>query len=331
MTKQSLLIPTQGDFDDAHGDVEEELKYDEHYKTERQAKDESGNWIYPWNFEVVSGFFKQTDPKTDDLKFNYSFENMGRLKSWEDIISELQQLNENASDNESYKLIFFARHGQGYHNLVIQKYGLQAWLDKYHAMTTDGETTWAPDAALTETGIKQAQENNQLWKQEIRLGAPIPSKFYVSPMQRSSNTCVLTWNDIKSQDQRPVVKEKLRETVGTNLCDMRSTKTVIDQRFGQYGFVTDEIVEQDIYFTDVRETMVEQSIRVNQFLQELFEQDLQNDGAVDKTKAHEKTFVSTTSHAGTIRCFINVLKHRHFTISTGGMIPIVIKATRRLD
>ncbi|EGW30933.1 uncharacterized protein SPAPADRAFT_56876 [Spathaspora passalidarum NRRL Y-27907] len=330
MTKQSLLIPTQDDYDDAHGNVEDEVKYHDQYKTARNDKDENGNWIYPWSFEVVPGFFKQCDPKTDDLKFNYSFENMGRLKPWDEMISELQALNENANDNEVYKLVFLARHGQGYHNVIVQKYGVAAWNEKYHAMTTDGELTWAPDPQLTETGIKQAQENNQLWKQEIRLGAPIPSKFFVSPMQRSSNTCVITWDDIKPKEQRPVVKEKLRETCGKNLCDKRSSKSVIDERFGKYGFDTHEIVEEDIYYTEDRETMVHHSFRVNQFLQELFEQDWEN-GSVDKTKAIENTFISTTSHAGTIRCFITVLKHRNFTISTGGMIPIVIKATRRLD
>ncbi|KAG7663605.1 PMU1 [[Candida] subhashii] len=331
MTKQSLLVPTQDDYDDAHADTEAELKYHETFRTFlKDEKDENGNWVYPWSFEVVQGFFKQSDPATNDLKFNYAWEHMGRLKSWEDIISELKELNDNANENESYKLIFCARHGQGYHNLIVQKYGIQAWIDKYHALSTDGEYTWAPDPNLTETGVKQSEENNELWKQELSLGAPMPSKFFVSPMQRSSRTFVNTWDDIKPKDVHPVVKEKIRETLGKNLCDQRSPKRVIDERFGKYGFITDELVEEDIYFTETRETMVEQSIRVNQFVQELFESDVTN-GIVDKEKKQAHTFISTTSHAGTIRCFINVFQHRHFTISTGGMIPIVVKATRRSD
>jgi Fructose-2,6-bisphosphatase len=325
----SYLIPTQNDYEDAHSGLEQEVEYRQVFENKKNDKDSKGNWKYPWTFEVINGFFKQSEASTDDLKFNYALDNFGRLLEWKDIISNLQSLNENAKENESYKLIFFARHGQGFHNVCVNTYGIEAWNTKWHSMETDGINTWAPDPMLTELGIKQAKENNQAWKQQMDLGAPMPSKFYVSPLQRSSHTLVHTWNGLKPDTLRPIVVESIRETIGSNLCDKRSTKTVIDQRFGGNGFITDQITEEDELFTERRETMVEQSLRVNEFLQSLFEEDVESN-QVEKKKVLENTFISTTSHAGTIRCFVNVLGHRHFTISTGGMIPIVVKATRKL-
>lgn len=316
----SLLIPTKGDFLDAHSKIEEEEIYRSKIK---KIEDQ-----LEWNFEVVPGFFKQTDEDTDDLTFNYATSNMGRLKSWEEIISELKSLNDDCGENEVYKLVFFARHGQGYHNLCVAKYGLEEWDAKWHSMTTDGEITWAPDPKLTPLGEDQAKENHELWKKEILLGAPIPSKFYVSPMQRSMNTSYITWKGIRPDDIVCKVKESLRETVGINLCDKRSPKSTIDERFSKFGFDAGEISEDDQMYGIVNESLSDHSVRVNGFLQGLFEEDCV-DGKISKDSAKKNTFISTTSHAGTIRSFITVLHHRHFTISTGGMIPIVIKGTRK--
>lgn len=327
----SLLIPTKEDYVDAHGDVEQEKIYSVQFSKIRDEKNENGNMRYPWSFEVVNGFFRQSDPLVDDLNFNYATEDMGRLKSWDDIVKDLEALNNQADNNVSYKLLFLARHGQGYHNVIAGKYGLDAWREKWHALTTDGEIVYAPDPELTELGLKQAEENRRLWKQQMEKGAPLPAKFYVSPLQRSCYTLLRTWDGIRPPDKKPVIAEAIRETIGKNLCDKRSTKTVIANRFEQYGYVfLEPFTEEDLLFTDERETLSEQGIRINGFLQFLFDEDWSPEKAsIDKSKRTENIFISTTSHAGTIRAFILALGHRKFTISTGGMIPIVVKATRR--
>lgn len=287
---------------------------------------------YNWKFNVVQGFFKQTDDETNDVEFNYVVSDFGIKKPWNEIISDLQNLNEKAEDNVLYKLVFFARHGQGYHNVVLEKYGLDAWYrDGWNKKTHDGDMEYAPDPMLTDLGINQAKENNRAWQQQVAKGAPIPNKFFVSPLQRSSRTLVYTWDGIKESWKHPVVTERLRETSGVTLCDKRSKKSVIKQRFEQYGFVfEDGFTEEDEFFDpNHREVLHEHGIRSNEFLQDLFEADYNKaEGAVDKGLAKQNTFISTTSHAGTIRSFIMVLNHRDFTIPTGGMIPIVIKATR---
>lgn len=66
------------------------------------------------------------------------------------------------------------------------------------------------------------------------------------------------------------------------MSDKRSTRSEIHQKFGSiYGFITDDLEEEDIYFTETRETMPEQSLRVNGYLQDLFEQDCKS-SKVDK-------------------------------------------------
>lgn len=321
----SFLIPTVADHADAHEEAEEEVKY--HQKLQQLKQFEQS----PWAFEVIKGFFKQAEPETDDLKFNYATEDMGRLKPWSTIIEELNQLNANANSNECYKLLFLARHGQGYHNVVINKYSYEEWYRKWYKETHDGEVQFAPDPMLTDLGINQAKENNALWADQVAKGAPIPAKFFVSPLQRSSHTLVHTWSGLKPETARPVVTEAIRETCGLNLCDKRSSKTVIHERFGKHGFVFEEgFTEEDEFFDhDNREPLHQHALRTNQFLQNLFDQDFDKTrNQVDRAKAHSNTFISTTSHAGTIRTFIMVLGHRHFTISTGGMIPVVVKARR---
>ncbi|EGV66478.1 putative phosphoglycerate mutase pmu1 [Yamadazyma tenuis] len=326
MSKPSLLIPTEADYADAHEDEDQEILYRQRIDELRQK-----TGAFRWRFEVVKGFFKQAEDATDDFKFNYATEDFGRLKSWDQTIADLKELNLKAPGNEAYKLLFLARHGQGFHNVVINKYSYEEWYRKWYKETHDGDVEFAPDPMLTDLGINQAKENHELWKHQLAQGAPMPSKFYVSPLQRSSHTLAHTWTGLKPQGLQPVVTEGLRETSGLNLCDRRSTKSVIQQRFGQYGFVfEDGFTEEDEFFdAHNREKLHEHCIRTNRFLQRVFDEDYNIAvGEVAKQSAVANTFISTTSHAGTIRTFITVLGHRRFTISTGAMIPIVVRGIR---
>lgn len=327
-TTMSLLISNECDYIDAHGN-QEQLELYRQFRDKSRSDPELSKQ-YPWSFEVVDGFFQQSDETTEDRTFSYVDNNFGRLKSWQEISESLATLNASAAANESYKLIFCARHGQGYHNYVVEKYGLDQWNTKWHSLTTDGEVTFGPDSTLTETGINQAKENREAWKKELALGAPVPDSFYVSPLQRSCWTLHYTWDGLRPEGKQPVVTEIIRETLGVNMCDKRSPKLVIESRFDKHGFkVEDGFSEEDkLWLPDYRETFYEQGIRVDNFLQKIFDREWDEESKLVARDDHH-TVVSTTTHAGTIRAFITVLGHRPFTISTGGMIPIVVKATRK--
>lgn len=304
----SLLIPTQADWRDAHDHLD---LVDAYQKLEPKLG-------YKWTFRAVPGFFEQDEKDTDDLHFNY-ISNFGRLKPWDQIVRELTQLNEQAAENELYKLVFCARHGQGYHNVVVEKYGLDAWHEKWHALGTDGDITWAPDPQLTPKGEAQAKENHDLWQKQLGEGAPVPQRFFVSPLQRLCQTFSLTWQGLLDPNTPVVIDELLRETIGVNLCDKRSLKSVIHDRFPNFTIDPNVTEEDELYTENYRENLAEQSVRINQWLQKLFDSD---DSKSDRLASQ---VILTTTHAMTIRSFITVTHHREFVISTGGMIPILIK------
>ncbi|KAM9915025.1 hypothetical protein OXX69_000054 [Metschnikowia pulcherrima] len=323
----SLLIPSECDFLDAHSVPHLESAYQDNLQKASKENPEQ----FRWKFETVPGFFKQADPETDDSVFRYTEENMGRKKPWADIEAELAKLNETAPENVCYKLVICARHGQGYHNYIVDKYGVDAWNEKWYNLGTDGEVVYGPDPMLTDLGIAQAKENHEAWKKEVlENGAPIPSKFYVSPLQRSCWTCYYTWDGLRPADKHPIIVENMRETIGQNLCDKRSPKHVIESRFGKLGFITEPgFAEEDPLFTPKRESEEELCMRINSVCQNLFEEEWDPaTKSVNKSNAVKNSIISTTTHAGTIRSFIVVLGHRRFTLSTGGMVPIVVKATR---
>lgn len=308
----TYLKASENDWDVAHRETHLDDVYRELLaKTKAEAPEE-----FPWTFSSVPGFFKQaTDANIDDACFDYT-QDFGRLKPWQQIIDEINHLNQQ-EDNVRYKLVFFARHGQGPHNIIVDTYGLEAWLTKYRYMGEDPETglVYAPDPPLSQLGELQAAENNQAWRRQLAAGAPVPTKFYVSPLQRSCQTLEITWKGIDIP-HKPVVCELLRETIGINLCDKRLHRHIIEERFPHY--CTSRLHHDDdlLFGDDIRELFAEQSLRCNRFLQKLFDD--------------PDTVVSTTSHGGTIRGFITVLNHPKFCISTGGMIPMVIKGERTI-
>lgn len=328
-----LFKLTLEDLDDAHSQLDQEEIYKQEISNLYFKKDElTGKLIKPWRFEVVNGFFKQSDLKTNDLEFNYLNSNFGlNFDNWEILKLKFNELIKSVEKNEKidYKILFLSRHGQGYHNVCVEKYGLDLWNEKYCKLTNDDEITWAPDPKLTPKGESQAIINNKAWKQQIKNGCPIPTAFFVSPLNRSSTTLVKTWNEIiineenEEEDSIPItVVEKVRETLGIHLCNERSTKTIINNNFKKFNFkFENNFTENDELFNlkykNTKETLSQHCLRIEDFLQELFE----NDKKLN-------SIINITSHAGTIRAFITALNHRRFGISTGGMIPIVVKATR---
>lgn len=274
-----------------------------------------------WTFEIVPNYFKQLLPETDETRFNYFDEHFGKLKPWETILKELDDLNRTSPENEVYKLLFLGRHGQGYHNLANLKYGEKAWNEYWLKITGDGEIVWAPDPELTQLGLSQAKDNHHQLKVELADGLPLPSKWFSSPFRRSIDTLIGSWEGhVDLQQAKPYIMEDFRETLGVHLCDKRNPRSVIAERYEGQGFEFETgFEEEDIYFkNDYREKVWEQALRQNRALQYVF-------GTTDKYKDQ---FISITSHLGSIRTQLLALGHRAFAIGTGGMIPVFVKGTR---
>lgn len=270
-----------------------------------------------WTFETVPGYFKQSLDSTDDSKFDYLKEHFGILKPWSQIVADLDSLN-SKNKNTQYKLFFLARHGQGFHNVAHTKYGNEAWDDYWLKLNGDGELVWGPDPLLTELGEAQAEDNLRHWKEELALEPRIlPSRWYVSPFTRAIDTLEITWRDLVDVPKAKVVTyESLRETMGVHTCDKRSPRSVIQKKYGLWLQIENDMPEDDIYWrADYRETVAEQAVRMNDSFQKIF-----NDST--------DPIISVTSHSGSIRAQLLVAGHRAFGVGTGGMIPILVKATK---
>lgn len=304
----TLLTADARDWHDAHGYPEADVVYAEALEKQKNCGG------FSWTFELVDGFFKQSDDETDDMAFEYTKQDFGRKMTWEEIRSKVHELNAKSNENTCYKVLFLARHGQGWHNIASAKYLAQEWHDKWRFLGYDGEITWGPDPHLTELGVKQAQENRDAWGHQLQMNAPIPTVHFVSPLQRSCRTLEETWRGIEISP--PIVSELVRETIGLHLCHKRSKKLEIQNRFPSFTF-EDNFTEKDQLFDSFqrREEYYEQFLRANRFLQNLFD-------------TFKDEYVSITSHAGMIRAFITVVGHRKFTVPTGGMVPVVVKGTR---
>lgn len=279
-----------------------------------------------WKFSIVPNMFKQSLSETDETEFDYLKEHFGIMGTWDEIITNLHELNQKANqDEEQYKILYLARHGQGYHNLAHTKYGDDAWNEYWSKLNGDGEIVWGPDALLTDLGILQAKDNNQTWKLEQinneskNKDLIIPTRFYVSPLSRSIDTLYHTWNDIVDlKSLGPYIQENWRETMGVHTCDKRSSRTIIANKYEDKGFIIEPgFAEEDIYYQDdYRESVGEQALRINKALQQLF-----NEYPLDE-------IVSITSHSGSIRAQLLAVGHRSFAVGTGGMIPVFVKATK---
>jgi broad specificity phosphatase PhoE len=269
------------------------------------------------------GVFAQSDPDTDDAQFNYlTARDFGLVLegSWSGLQQRLHSLNRNPpTPNTRYKLLFLARHGQGYHNLAIEIYGQKAWDDYWSLLDTDGNIVWGPDPELTPLGTEQAKRNNIAWRKQIDdRGILVPKTHYVSPFTRALDTYKETWNRLRNNNTNrgPLIVEDLRETIGVHTCDRRRTRSYIRERYPEYPIEDGFVEEDELWTADYRETPAEQNIRIRRFLDQYVFGDEGDDAMV----------VGVTAHSGTINSVLEVIGHRKFDVGTGGIIPVLVKA-----
>lgn len=146
---------------------------------------------------------------------------------------------------------------------------------------------------------------------------PAPQSYYASPLYRTLDTCRLTFSGLSLPSDRPfrpLVKEMAREVLGEHTCDKRSTKTVIETAFPEFTIEPGFSEEDELWRADDRETDDEIDVRQRKLLDGVFEND-----------AH--AVISLTSHSGAIRSLLRVVGHREFALLTGGLIPVLIKAS----
>ncbi|MCJ1454283.1 hypothetical protein MMC28_004635 [Mycoblastus sanguinarius] len=162
----------------------------------------------------------------------------------------------------------------------------------------NGTAIWA-DAHLTEKGAKQAQKANAFWANEIATQEiPLPESGLQLPDHHSFI---------------PEVKELVREVIGIHTCDRRSSKTYIQTNFPNYTFEPGFSENDELWRPDFRENHSSHDVRMEKLLDDVFAKD-------------DSTYISFSSHSGSIASILRVIGHRPFSLVTGAVIPVLVKA-----
>ena len=110
-----------------------------------------------------------------------------------------------------------------------------------------------------------------------------------------------------------MIKELLREVNGVHTCDRRSTKSYIHSEFPLYTFEPGFAENDELWSPDIRESDPALDARLKTLLDDIFTHD-------------DSTYISFSSHSGAISALLRDLGHRPFRLSTGGVIPVLVKA-----
>ncbi|GAQ10872.1 phosphomutase-like protein 3 [Aspergillus lentulus] len=289
-----------------------------------------------YEYTTVTGYFLQDEASTDPSTFDYTANNFGlinrtydtdannensKLTQWQRFYNHVHELNKHAPHKTEYKVFFFGRHGEGWHNAAESLYGTPAWNCYWSLLDGNGTVTWS-DADLTPSGIAQAQTAHDFWASLIaRDGMHTPDAYFVSPLTRALRTANITFSDLnlpkKAAAFRPLVMEGLREGISLHTCDHRRSRSYIKGLFPGWE-IEEGFSEEDKLWNGVTgETSAAQDVRSKDALDEMFERTDTKD-----------LFVSVTAHSGEIASLLRVLGHRAFSLKTGAVIPVLVKAKK---
>ena len=287
-----------------------------------------------FKFEAEPGLFMQSEPSTDPSDFDNAAQNFGLIHrkyptdetngsagttDWQRFMRYVRHLEATSAKDTTYKLLYLGRHGEGFHNVAEAYYGTKDWDDYWSKLDGNGTIFWF-DAHLTETGKGQARAAGAFMKAQLseQRRMPPPDSYYTSPMYRCLQTASLTWSEVplpSDKPFKPLIMELVREVLGEHTCDKRSTRSVIQKAFPDFPIEQNFSEEDKLWRADHRETHEEHDARNQILLDDIFAHDSQG-------------VLSLTSHSGAIASMLRVLGHREFRLPTGGMIPVLVKATR---
>ena len=148
------------------------------------------------------------------------------------------------------------------------------------------------------------------------LDIPYPQSYYTSPLTRCLRTANTTFSGLELPVYDPfvpTVKELFREGISTHTCDHRRNKTYIHDLFPTWSIEPGFTEEDELWNGVTAETSSSQDARSKKVLDSVFTSD-------------DHTWISITSHSGEIASILRVLGHQPFSLSTGAVIPVLVKA-----
>ncbi|KZS97486.1 phosphoglycerate mutase-like protein [Sistotremastrum niveocremeum HHB9708] len=268
----------------------------------------------PVTYEIVPGIFSPSGLSEKLSVFGLLDESPDR---WTRLREKLERLNEECGAGQEVKLIWLARHGEGYHNLAEKKYGPGIWNTQTARENGDDEITWGPDPLLTSLGEQQAASLNEAWKIALKDGMPSPEKWFCSPMRRTASTLEITFRGLLPDGVKPLFIENIREHNGVHTCDKRLPKSILASAFPNFDFLEPMEEEDVLWDPDHRESEEELVARIAKGFEQVVEQ------------SGTSRYISVTAHSGAIRAMLYVLGHPPVALPTGGVIPVVVRITTK--
>ncbi|KAJ3473178.1 hypothetical protein NLG97_g10470 [Lecanicillium saksenae] len=240
-------------------------------------------------------------------------------RPWARFTEHVKALNRESPENVSYKIMFFTRHGQGYHNLKNEQVGNEAWDSHFSYLDGDEETTWF-DAFLTPLGVAQATALSEHWLASIAAdGLPVPQALYTSPLARCLQTSlhfIKPVMDAHGLPYRPTVKENLRERWTRHTCDKRRPRSWIAENWPAC-VIEDGFREDDLLCTlPDEETAAENEARNLAALADVFEA---RDGA---------EVVSWTFHSLAMQALLGCLGVPEFNVQPATTIALLVRGEK---
>ena len=142
--------------------------------------------------------------------------------------------------------------------------------------------------------------------------------YYSSPLRRCIQTANETFATLDLPREHPfipTIKELFREGISIHTCDRRSTKSAIHAFVPSWKFEAGFTENDQLWRGDKGEgeTSQHEVARSKRVLDDVFVHD-------------DAVWVSITSHSGEIASLLTALNHRSFSLSTGQIIPVLVKA-----
>lgn len=283
-------------------------------------------------FRALPGYFitfpNENAKPVDSSKINHL--ELNECKSWKQLYDSIPK----DTPTHEYKILIVARHGQGYHNAAIDRYGEDKWDEYWSMLEGDEHGEWV-DSKLTPLGKKQVFNtgSNVILPIIQDLGF-LPHIYFSSPMRRCLETFIESWTPVfcrflpPETEVSPFILENLRETLGEHTCDKRVDHSIAVEEYQNYKMKSNNVITwkysenypevDQLWSADWREPQSEMDARVNNGLIEVFE----------KLSPEEK-LVSITCHSGVIGSILRNLKHPEIqNLDTGKIVAVVVEVAK---
>jgi len=173
-----------------------------------------------------------------------------------DSVDSVPSISNN--DMHNVKVIYFLRHGQGFHNLLADLSRAQGieWKQFSQSPLNPYVMPETLDAPLTQKGRDQARSIQSIVREFPKEEQP--ELVVLSPNCRALQTGVLAFEKILETNRNvPFIShEMVREETGVHICDKRRPKSQQEKEFPMVDFSL--IQEEDVIFrSDRRESKME--------------------------------------------------------------------------